>query len=413
MKYFYLKLLISLCFLLLYTIPAKSCGCEVEAPFLKIAPATPLIVVVEIKDHLTFEYLEGEEVPMSMSVEIIRVLKGIETRTEITVWGNNGLMCRPYLSIFDIGSKWVMAFGENPTDGHERALSSDYAISDCGEYFLEVRNGVATGFIDELQHQQTTIRNLAYKLNMIHRQEGRIDELKCTFIKDLHFSKIDTIAVFETYKINDKPHTFNMKANAIMVTDNLYGSFYGFMKQSKIYRQVFIYWQSNGTTFVKQIDNYMGHEVQRVDDTDFFDIYLSYKKPFSKEKLHLPNRNKKAKKRSKKSKRHEKPNQKTQTYYAKIDGNVKGVGMIEAQPTYTKHSLQFFMSDHVFLREYDSRLFEKSYNRKHYKKNKKSLAYIFLEILKEETDDVALENEKSRNLFKRYKRLLVSETLTP
>ena len=52
-----------------------SCGCEVEGPFLKIAPSASLIAVVKVIDYLSFEELEGIEVPMSMEVEVIKVLK--------------------------------------------------------------------------------------------------------------------------------------------------------------------------------------------------------------------------------------------------------------------------------------------------------------------------------------------------
>lgn len=411
MKHYYLKLLLSLGVVLSFSTDIYSCGCELEAPFLKVAPATPLIAVVQVKDYVTFEYLQDEEVPMSMTVEIKQVLKGMESRREITVWGNNGLMCRPYLSIFEPGSTWVMAFGEDPTDGHDGALATDYALSQCGEYFLEVQNGIASGFVDQLQHQQITIGNLAYHINLIHKEEGKIDDLKCQFISELHFSKIDTIAVFETYRINDRPHQFDMTVDGLMVSDDLYPSFYKFMKAARVYRQAFIYWQSNGAVFVKQIDNYMDHAVQRVEVSDFFDIYLSYKEDIKSEKLKLP----KPIASSRKLKRRKKQYAKVQAkkiHAHLIDGNVKG-GSYYPQPSYTKHSIQFFMGDHVFLREYDMRLFQKYYNRKYYKKNKRTLAYVFLEIMKEETDEIAQRNEKSRAIFKQYKKQFANLRISP
>ncbi len=411
MKHCDLKLLILLGIVLLLPIHSYSCGCELEAPFLKVAPATELVAVIKVKDYNTFEYLQDEEVPVSMTVEILQVLKGIESRQEITVWGNNGLMCRPYLSIFEPGSTWVMAFGEDPTDGHDGALATDYALSQCGEYFLEVQMGIASGFIDRLQHQQITIGNLAYHLNLIHKEEGKIDDLKCQFINELHFSKIDTIAVFETYHYNAQPHQFDMTADALMVADELYPSFYNFMKAAKVYRQAFIYWQSNGAVFVKQIDNYMDHAVQRVEVSDFFEIYLSYKADIKSEKLKLPKVGQSHKK-SKRSKKKRLNIQAQKIHAHLINGNEKG-GSFYSQPSYTKHSIQFFMNDHVFLREYDMRLFERFYNRKYYKKNKRTLAYVFLEIMKEETAEIAQRNEKSRNIFKQYKKLFANVKAMP
>ena len=77
-----------------------------------------------------------------MEVEIVEVYKGTETRKKLVVWGDNGILCRPYLSQFDTGKYYVIAFYK-ASDGskghvHEDERPTDYAISICGDYWLKV-----------------------------------------------------------------------------------------------------------------------------------------------------------------------------------------------------------------------------------------------------------------------------------
>ena len=83
----------------------------------------------------------------SMDVAVIEVLKGGEDRREIRVWGDSGALCRPYVTAFPRGTRWIFALkrlGE-PT-------ARDYAISVCGEYWLEARGDQAVGRITVAEH---------------------------------------------------------------------------------------------------------------------------------------------------------------------------------------------------------------------------------------------------------------------
>ena len=65
----------------------------------------------------------------------------------IRVWGDDGALCRPYISAFPLGTRWIFALKRL-----REPAAQDYAISICGDFWLEVRGDVAVGRIIEPQH---------------------------------------------------------------------------------------------------------------------------------------------------------------------------------------------------------------------------------------------------------------------
>lgn len=370
------------------------CGCEVEGPFLKLAPSAKLIAVVKVKQYLSFEELEGIEVPMSMEMEVVKVLKGTETRPFIKVWGNNGMMCRPYLSLFEENSTWVMAFGEDGALGHDGASTEDYGVSHCGEQFMPVKMGTVSGFIGSEQFEQISIGALQAKLDILNREEGLIDYQKCQFVQQLFWQDIDTIGVFESNYIGHEPKKFQLKTNGLMVADDAYPDFYDFIQKVGVTRQLFIFWQKDGRHFVKQIDNCIEHAIIEIEGTHFFSVYFQFNKWMKKEVPRLP----------KLSETKRQIKQKQMPLKLMADSDTKGVG--DYSLAHTKHAVQMILKDRVYLREYDMRLFDKQYNKTYYKKNQKLLSYGWLELLQEETAWITQQNQKSRHLFKQYKKLV-------
>jgi hypothetical protein len=149
---------------------AKACDCDSEGTFLTVAPKAKFIALVKINKYLTYSTIYGEEVPMSMEVEVIEVYKGIETRKRFTVWGDSGILCRPYLSKFTVGQHYVIAFmqGKNGKSGKGQAneKESDYFISICGDYTLKADTikQIALGNITEKQNN-ITLSELKARLN--------------------------------------------------------------------------------------------------------------------------------------------------------------------------------------------------------------------------------------------------------
>jgi len=114
---------------------ALACSCMWSGPFTKVALGTELVVLAEVRSYYRH----------SMDVAIIEVLKGGEDRREIRVWGDSGALCRPYVTAFPRGTRWIFALKREPG-------TRDYIISVCGEYWLEVRGDQAVGRITVAEH---------------------------------------------------------------------------------------------------------------------------------------------------------------------------------------------------------------------------------------------------------------------
>lgn len=146
-------------FLIAQTAPA--CQCDYRGPFLKMSKHTPLVALVKVTKHLSFKNIYDVKTPMSMEVEIVEVYKGNESRKTITVWGDNGILCRPYLSEFKEQEYFVIAFYKSGSfRGNDGEKESDYFISVCGAYWLNVdyKNSTATGDVKSNNMKAVTIK---------------------------------------------------------------------------------------------------------------------------------------------------------------------------------------------------------------------------------------------------------------
>lgn len=166
MKKLKLTLIILLCVIVK---PHLACDCDYQGTFLRVAPETDFIALVKVTKYLTFSDIYNKPTPMSMEVEIIEVYKGKEARKKIIVWGDNGILCRPYLSLFDPGKYYVIAFNKG-SDGskghvHKNEKITDYSISICGAYWLnaDIQKQVASGAVTEKQ-KQIKLSDLKVKL---------------------------------------------------------------------------------------------------------------------------------------------------------------------------------------------------------------------------------------------------------
>lgn len=155
-----LKIFITI-FLLTIGRTISACDCNPQGNFLRVASNTKLVALVRVTKYLTFKDIYDVQTPMSMEVEIIEIYKGEESRKTVTVWGDIGNLCRPYLSRFDEEQYYVIAFyaGADGSKGgvHANEKTTDYAISNCGEYWLDVDfiNKIATGSVSDNQNQIT------------------------------------------------------------------------------------------------------------------------------------------------------------------------------------------------------------------------------------------------------------------
>ncbi len=150
-----LKIILTI-FLLTIGQTILACDCESQGAFLKVAPNTKLVALVKVTKYLTFKDIYDVKTPMSMEVEIIEIYKGEETKKTVIVWGDSGNLCRPYLSIFKEGEYYVIAFNGG-SFAHENEKTTDYSISICGDYWLNVdlKKRIAIGSVAVKQNEIT------------------------------------------------------------------------------------------------------------------------------------------------------------------------------------------------------------------------------------------------------------------
>ena len=111
------------------------CFCTWQGSFLDVAGQSPLIVHGRVLRHHTAPNPE-------MSVLVLETLKGGLLDSGLRIAMGDGMHCRPALEGFLPGSEWVLALN-GPGAKPDKSL----ALSHCGEYWLRVENGVASGRI--------------------------------------------------------------------------------------------------------------------------------------------------------------------------------------------------------------------------------------------------------------------------
>ena len=125
-----------------------ACDCNSLEEFKTVAPTTEFVALVKVKKYLTYKNIYGEQVPISMEVEVVDIYKGEEKRRKLTIWGGDVNICRPLLTKFEEGKNYVIAFSkvnlnsEGPT--HKGEKSSDYIIEKCGERWMSVDDSKKT-----------------------------------------------------------------------------------------------------------------------------------------------------------------------------------------------------------------------------------------------------------------------------
>ena len=119
---------------------AFPCTCKDNKPYRDVTPFASVIVLVKVTRFLTYKQVNDIQVPMSMEAEIIEIYKGKERRRTVKIWGDNGLLCRPYLNKFLPGNYYVMGLFKSTGNYKDNVQEKfgDYWISICGEYTLEV-----------------------------------------------------------------------------------------------------------------------------------------------------------------------------------------------------------------------------------------------------------------------------------
>ncbi len=130
----------------------RACDCAMELPATLCETmdpdwAEPDIVVLGVK---------LEQIFYGMRVRLLQVFDGNATEGDtITVWGDNGALCRWYTGTWAVGDTVVWALHNTDFLGNEISggfppdleQPGDYHISACGTYWLDYVNGNVVGGI--------------------------------------------------------------------------------------------------------------------------------------------------------------------------------------------------------------------------------------------------------------------------
>ncbi|MCX5810046.1 MAG: hypothetical protein NTX36_11870 [Proteobacteria bacterium] len=124
-----------------------ACSCSWGGPFFKVAPQAEFVIKGKIMSY------HGEEkgIKQAMDVEVLEVLKGTCHQKNIRIWGGKGWLCRPDVTQFPVGTEWILGING---PGSKPGIEGGYAISICGQYWLQVVNGVVVGNIDNEQERE-------------------------------------------------------------------------------------------------------------------------------------------------------------------------------------------------------------------------------------------------------------------
>ncbi len=131
---------------------STACDCSIELPgsFCETMDPQwlePDIVVLGVKI---------DEVYYGMHVRVLQVFDGAVSEGDtITVWGDNGALCRWYVGNWSVGDTAIWGFNDTDFLGNEITSGfppdleqpGDYHISFCGTYWLPYANGMVSGGI--------------------------------------------------------------------------------------------------------------------------------------------------------------------------------------------------------------------------------------------------------------------------
>lgn len=156
-------LLLTITGILIWT-SGQTCDCDYIGNFLTTSKWAELIFIVKVKGHGDYISLTGAappdtvRVPSTATFEIIKTFKGKVDKKEIRVFGDNGVLCRPYIDTFKKDKYYLV--GLYRCTGNERdETADDFQITGCGEFWIEYHpeSNSVTGRIKNKRRKPTTM----------------------------------------------------------------------------------------------------------------------------------------------------------------------------------------------------------------------------------------------------------------
>jgi hypothetical protein len=142
---------------LLFAPSAHACSCAVSnRGFVGLAEQSEVVVRGKV---IAYQWGKDDKqdgsIPPAMTVEVNEVYKGTMSRSKVTVWGDNGMQCRPYVNQFPVGTEWVFALSSDPGSS-----KGELAVSICGDHWLPVNSKSVKGNVDGRSKSKSQIIGL-------------------------------------------------------------------------------------------------------------------------------------------------------------------------------------------------------------------------------------------------------------
>lgn len=114
---------------------ALACSCGFVGSFENLVPKYGLVVRAKVVAYGPGRKMQGTMIHPHMDVEILEVIKGEYHQSTLRLIGDDGAECRPYImpKRFPLGHEMLFVV--------EASASSPQPLSNCGEYWLPVRDG--------------------------------------------------------------------------------------------------------------------------------------------------------------------------------------------------------------------------------------------------------------------------------
>ncbi|CAM3543336.1 hypothetical protein [Aequorivita lipolytica] len=215
-----MKKTLVLLFILLISIKSFACSCECggDCSFSQISKGSEfvaLVKVIEYSDFLEEKISDYDgKMPLSMTVEVIENYIGSEKRKTIKIWGDNGMLCRPYIANFKVGKYYLIAPSIIETESkYSTGNINDYDLFSCWTDYLQVDfdKKIAYGEYSKEENQislkdfEREIRNINFKKTEWFTNNSNKD-----------FFKSDSITL---YKILNKKDEFVKLSSGIIKTE--------------------------------------------------------------------------------------------------------------------------------------------------------------------------------------------------
>jgi hypothetical protein len=126
----------------LLTLPADACSCVFsKSSFVRLAKRSEIVFRGKVIEYYWDKRdTKHKRAPLAMAVEVKEVYRGATKSGKLTVWGDNGMQCRPYVTQFPIETEWVFALSKD-----RFSENRELAVSGCGAYWLQVKGSNVVG----------------------------------------------------------------------------------------------------------------------------------------------------------------------------------------------------------------------------------------------------------------------------